>query len=212
MPEKDAPGVNELPALKNGHITFGSFNNFAKVSYAMLLLWSEILRKLPGARLILKAKGLSSKAIRTTVTDFFQQQGIDAGRIELFSLMPSVSEHLALYNRIDIALDTFPYHGTTTTCEALYMGVPVVTLEGETYASRVGVSLLSNVGLTELIARSPEEYAENAVQLGADTERLAALRTRLRDMVSQSPLTDAKRFTANLEKAYREMWTRWCNQ
>ena len=92
------------------------------------------------------------------------------------------------------------------------MGVPVVTLEGETYASRAGVSMLTNVGLKELIAQSPEEYAESAVQLGADTERLAALRARLRDMVSRSPLTDAKRFTENLEKAYREMWTEWCGK
>jgi predicted O-linked N-acetylglucosamine transferase (SPINDLY family) len=212
MPEKDAPGVNELPALNNGHITFGSFNNFAKVSHEILFLWAQILVKLPGARLIIKAKGLSSAAVRTTVSDFFQRQGIDAGRIELFSWMPSVSGHLERYNRVDIALDTFPYNGTTTTCEALSMGVPVVTLSGETYASRVGVSLLSNTGLTELIARSPEEYVEIALRLASDTAGLANLRLRLRDMVSRSPLTDAKRFSENLEKAYREMWTEWCGK
>ena len=212
LPEKDAPGVNELPALKNGHITFGSFNSFAKVSDEVLLLWAQILGGVTGARLIMKAKGLSSASARKTVADFFQHQGIDAGRIELCSWVPSVSGHLELYNRIDIALDTFPYNGTTTTCEALSMGVPVVTLGGETYASRVGVSLLSNTGLTELIARSPEEYVEIAVQLATDVARLATLRSGLRDMVSRSPLTDAKRFTANLEKVYREMWTRWANK
>ncbi|MDQ7787552.1 MAG: tetratricopeptide repeat protein [Thermodesulfovibrionales bacterium] len=212
LPEKDAPEVNDLPALKNGHVTFGCFNNFAKVSGENLVLWARILRRMPGSRLIMKSKGLSSAGMRGSILDFFRQQEIDAGRIELLSRTPSVGEHLALYNRIDMALDTFPYHGTTTTCEALWMGVPVVTLEGKTYASRAGVSLLTNTGLAELIAQSPEEYVENVVHLSSDMPGLASLRLRLRDMVSQSPLTDAKRFTASLAKAYREMWTRWCGK
>jgi len=108
LPDEDAPAVNNLPALKNGHITFGSFNNLAKVSGELLLLWSQILQDLPGSRLIMKAKGLSSESVRKTISDLFRQQGIDAGRIELFAWTPSVSEHLALYNKIDIALDTFP--------------------------------------------------------------------------------------------------------
>jgi len=212
LPERDAPAVNDLPASKNECITFGCFNNFAKVSREILLIWSQILLKLPGSHLIMKSKGLSSADVRNDVIHFFRQQGIDAGRIDLLSWTPTVREHLALYHNIDIALDTFPYHGTTTTCEALLMGVPVVTLEGKTYASRAGLSLLSNAGLTELIGHSPDEYVQIAVRLANDIPGLANLRLRLRDTLLNSPLTDAKRFTANLEKAYREMWKRWCEE
>ncbi|MEW6054477.1 MAG: hypothetical protein AB1552_11935, partial [Nitrospirota bacterium] len=120
-------------------------------------------------------------------------------------------EHLTVYNRIDIALDTYPYHGTTTTCEALWMGVPVITLAGSTHVSRVGVSLLSNAGLPELIAKTPEEYVAIATELAHDLERLRVLRRNLRTMMSNSPLTDAKRFTAHLENCYRTMWKNWCN-
>jgi len=212
LPEKDAPDVNNLPALENGHVTFGCFNNFAKVSREILLLWTRVMQALPGSRLIMKSRGLSSKGVHQGISDFFRQEGIEEGRIELLSWTPSVGEHLALYNRIDIALDTFPYHGTTTTCEALWMGVPVMTLEGETYASRAGVSLLRNAGLSELIAQTPEEYVQIAVRLASDSVGLANLRLQLRDRVNRSPLTDAKGFAANLEKVYQEMWTRWCEK
>ena len=211
LPEQAAPDVNELPALKNGYITFGCFNNLAKVSHENLLMWSQILVRLPGSRLIVKAKGLSSAGVRARIADFFRQQGIEEGRIEMFSWTPTIAGHLALYHRVDIALDTFPYHGTTTTCEALWMGVPVVTLEGQTYASRVGVSLLTNVGLAELVAQTPDAYVGNALKLATDLSGLVNMRSRLRDMVSRSPLTDAKGFTTHLEKVYREMWARWCN-
>jgi protein O-GlcNAc transferase len=211
MPEKDAPEVNGLPVAGNGYVTFGSFNNFAKVSHETLLLWAEILGKLPSSRLIMKAKGLSNTTVRNTVVDFFQRHGIAAERIELFSLLPSISDHFALYNRIDIALDTFPYNGTTTTCEALWMGVPVVSLAGKTYASRVGASLLSNIGLSDLVAEEPAEYERNAVTLAGDLTRLSSLREHLRGRMAQSALTDARRFTDNLEKAFRQMWIQWCS-
>ena len=129
--------------------------------------------------------------------DLFAGQGIAPKRIELLSHLPSYGEHLAAYNRIDIALDTFPYNGTTTTCEALWMGVPVVTLAGDRHASRVGVSILSNIGLPELIAQTEEEYIEIAVKLSEDMEKLRSLRERLRDMMRHSPVCDAKGFTAN---------------
>jgi predicted O-linked N-acetylglucosamine transferase (SPINDLY family) len=125
--------------------------------------------------------------------------------------VPSINEHLKVYNRVDIALDAFPYHGTTTTCEALWMGVPVITLAGRSHISRVGVSILSNVGLQELIAKTHDEYIGIAVNLASDIEKLQLLRKSLRDRISHSPLTDAKRFTASLEMCYRKMWENWCN-
>jgi predicted O-linked N-acetylglucosamine transferase (SPINDLY family) len=125
-------------------------------------------------------------------------------------VIPLVREHLDLYNRIDIGLDTFPYNGTTTTCEALWMGVPVITLAGATHASRVGVSLLSSVGLPELIATTPEEYMAIAVGLAHDLEKLQSLRRSLRGMMARSPLTDAQTFTHHLEEVVRRMWTAWC--
>ena len=126
-------------------------------------------------------------------------------------ILPAAEDHLNLYNRIDIGLDTFPYNGTTTTCEALWMGVPVVTLEGDRHAGRVGVSLLNQVGLTELIAKTPEEYVQIAVDLAKDTYKLANLRASLRPRMAASPLCDGKGFTRTLEQAYREMWRKWCN-
>jgi len=144
------------------------------------------------------------------VLNLFTHHGIAAERIEVLSWEPSISRHLSIYHRIDIGLDTFPYHGTTTTCEALWMGVPVITLAGNTYASRVGVSLLSNAGLPGLVAESPDEYVSMAVTLARDVERLQSLRKNLRDMMKASPLCDAKTFTEHLEKCYRMMWKTWC--
>ena len=140
----------------------------------------------------------------------FVQNGVSPDRIEFFSYIPSNFEHLNLYNTIDIGLDTFPYHGTTTTCEAMWMGVPVIILAGETHASRVGVSLLSNVGLTDLIAESAEDYVEKAVNLVGDLERLRALRVNLRSMMAHSPLMDIRSFIQSLEAVYREIWHKWC--
>jgi predicted O-linked N-acetylglucosamine transferase (SPINDLY family) len=130
--------------------------------------------------------------------------------VELLCPTPSIASHLAAYRRVDIALDTFPYHGTTTTCEALWMGVPVVTRAGRTHASRVGVSLLTNVGLPEMIAADEDAYARIAVRLAADEARLAELRSGLRGRMAASPLTDAPRLARNVEAAYREMWRKWC--
>lgn len=210
LPDKDSPEVSLLPALTSGHITFGSFNNFAKVSPEVITLWSEILKAVPYSHLILKAHNLSFRSTRDYAMKMFSLNGISADRIELLSFDPSTRGHLLAYNRIDIGLDTFPYNGTTTTCEALWMGVPVITLAGNTHASRVGLSLLSNIGLHELIARTPDEYLTKAVNLANDLKRLHSLRERLRDMMLHSPLTNAKRFVSNLEKCYHTMWENWC--
>jgi len=212
LPDRQAPDIGVLPALKNGYITFGSFNNLAKVSDDIALVWVEILKALPGSRLFIKAKGLISKQAANDKMGFFLRHGIEEGRIHLSPPTHTVPEHLALYNGIDIALDTFPYNGATTTCEALWMGVPVITLAGQAHASRVGASLLSNLGLTDLVAGSPDEYHQIAKTLGDNLDRLASLRRELRDLMAKSPLTDEQQFTGNLESAYREMWMEWCQK
>jgi protein O-GlcNAc transferase len=210
LPDKDSPEVGTLPVLISGEITFGSFNDFAKVTPEVVALWSAILKRIPDSTLMLKAISFSDRGIHQYVNDMFAKHGIDSERIELLPFAASFPEHLSLYNQIDIGLDPFPYNGTTTTCEALWMGVPVVTLAGNTHASRVGVSLLSNIGLPELIAETPDEYVAIAVTLAADVNRLQSLRARLRAAMEQSPLTDAARFTLNLENCYRKMWETWC--
>ena len=139
-----------------------------------------------------------------------EKSGIARERVELMGRVPTAAEHLAAYGRVDIALDTHPYHGTATTCEALWMGVPVVTLAGRTHVSRVGVSLLRNAGLPELIAESDEEYIRIAVKLAGEIPRLAELRATLRARMAASPLMDGPRFARDVEHAYREMWRAWC--
>lgn len=209
LPDRDSPEVKELPALAAGFITFGSFNNFSKVSPKIMALWIRLLRALPGSHLLMKARGFSDRATRKNVLEKFKSEGISIERIELLPWELSAARHLELYNRVDIGLDTFPYNGTTTSCEAMWMGVPVITLAGNTHVSRVGVSLLSNVGLTELIAGTPEEYIKIASTLASDHVRLKYLRENLRAKMANSPLTDAEHFTKNLEDCYRKIWERW---
>ena len=212
LPDKDSPVVGDLPAMKSGHITFGSFNYFPKVSRETVAVWTAILKAVPDSRLVMKTRNFADSATRRYAMDMFIGQGIAAERIELSSMKTSFEEHLNAYNRIDIALDTFPYNGTTTTCEALWMGVPVVTFAGNTHASRVGKSLLTNVGLPDLVAGTFEEYVPIAVNLAGDLKRLQALRGSLRETMRNSPLTDATRFVVNLENCYMEMWEEWCNR
>jgi len=211
LPDRESPDISPLPALSSGHVIFGSFNNFAKVTPEVIELWARILKTVPDSRLILKSKSLSSSSVRDFVTGMFVEKGISSDRIELYGWEASAHSHLALYNRIDIALDTFPYNGTTTTCEALWMGVPVVTLAGTTHVSRVGISLLSNLGISELAASSSDEYVSIAVALAADRKKLQSLREKLRDMMMGSPLMNAGFFVANLENYYRMIWRIWCD-
>jgi predicted O-linked N-acetylglucosamine transferase (SPINDLY family) len=190
-------------------VTFGSFNNFAKLNEATLKLWTRILHATPGSRLLLKAQVLSVASVQHRVLQMMSEAGIDPGRLELLGWVPS-SAHLAQYGQVDVALDTFPYHGTTTTCESLWMGVPVVSLAGDAHVSRVGVSLLSNVGLPELIAQTPEQYVQIAAGLAKDLSCLAELRRTLRARMRASPLMDGARFARDVEAAYRRMWRDWC--
>jgi predicted O-linked N-acetylglucosamine transferase (SPINDLY family) len=204
------PEVSELPLLKKGYPTFGSFNNPAKITPEVMKVWAKILQTVPASKLMLKLLGTNNIALRQAVYDQFAALDIGRGQLELIDAVGPQGDHLQRYHAIDIALDPFPYNGTTTNCDALWMGVPVVTLAGRTHVSRVGTSQLSNLGLTELIAHTPEDYVRIAVQLAGDTERLKTLRAGLRERMVASPLMDATRFTRHLEAAYRQMWRRWC--
>jgi predicted O-linked N-acetylglucosamine transferase (SPINDLY family) len=208
------PEVSPLPApppsVASGAITFGSFNNLPKYTQTTVELWAEILKKIPSSRLLLKSQGLSDDFARQNVADRFTACGIGPDRLELVAKVRSLAGHLAVYERIDIALDPTPYNGTTTTCEAMWMGVPVVTLAGRAHAGRVGVSLLNNVGLPDLVARTREEYVQKAVDLAKNQGELVELRRTLRDRLVKSPIMDAPKFARNVEAAYRKMWRKWC--
>jgi predicted O-linked N-acetylglucosamine transferase (SPINDLY family) len=207
-PPAYAPEVGPLPARETGHVTFGGFNSPAKVNAEVVVLWAEILKRLPSARLFLKYRGLDDVDVRGRFLALFAQQGVEPSRIELEGWSPH-ADTLAAYRRVDIALDTFPYSGCTTTCEALWMGVPVVTWAGETFAQR-HFSHLAVVGVTETVARDPGHYAEIAVGLAIDLPRLADLRASLRPRMASSPLCDGERFARNLLLALRGAWRAWC--
>jgi predicted O-linked N-acetylglucosamine transferase (SPINDLY family) len=205
----DSPAIEPAPQRP---ISFGSFNNPAKVPAVVMDLWAEILSALPDSRLVLKYRGLTEKGVSQRILEHFASKGIQSDRISLLGHEPGMRAHLAAYAQIDIALDTFPYHGTTTTCEALWMGAPVITLAGTAQASRVGVSLLRNIGLDEMIAQSPQEYVKVALQLASDGPRLAELRRGLRERMLGSALMDPKRFALDVEGAYRDAWKQWCGR
>jgi protein O-GlcNAc transferase len=208
-PPAGAPEIGPTPAQANGYVTFGSFNHLAKITNVTVQMWSQIMQRIPTSRLLIKSQGLNDPAWRATLADRFSRLGIQSDRIEMLAKIPSLSNHLQLYHRIDIALDPFPYHGTTTTLEAMWMGVPTVTLSGKTHASRVGVSLLSNAGVFELIGQSHAQYVQIAVDLAQDLPRLSELHSTLRKRLTESPLMDAKAFARDVESAYRQMWQAW---
>ena len=206
---RDAPAVAPPPSLKTGFITFGSFNNPTKLSAATLDVWAKLLGSLPDARLLLKGRPFADATVRASFLHRLMDRNVSVDRVELLAWTPSWIAHLALYDRIDIALDPFPYNGTTSTCEALWMGVPVVTHRSDRHAGRVGASLLTQVGLTDLIADSTAEYLEIATSLARNPTELNNLRLSLRSRVATSPLCDAPRFAIQIESAYRAMWRRW---
>ncbi len=207
VPPPDAPEASPaLPAMKNGHITFGSFNNPAKVNDRVIRVWSEILRMVPQSHLRIKAKPFRDQAIREKFEQKFAGRGIDVSRLEFVGHAENTQTHLAMYDNVDIALDTFPYNGTTTTCEAIWMGVPVVSLQGTTHRGRVGLSLLSQIGLPTMAAKDIEQYKKLAQFLAQNLERLSSLRKSLRATMAQSPLCDGAAFTKRLEMAYMGMW------
>lgn len=210
QPSSDAPPVLAAPSAANGHITFGSFNNLAKVNDEVIAAWAKVLAAVPNSRLMLKSFALSSVRGRKRIVDGLAAHGIPEARLDLVEWSAGTNEHLSIYNKIDIALDTFPYNGTTTTCEALWMGVPVVCLEGERHSARVGASLLNALGLRELLAGDVDGFVRIAAALAEDPARLTALRASLRERMAASPLLDHAGFTRKLEAAYRDMWRNYC--
>jgi len=206
QPPDDVAPAGPLPALSKGYVTFGSLNNFCKMSPPALRTWIQILQALPDSRLHIYAYEGSH---RDRLRDELSQAGIDPSRVS-FSAYLKLDAYYALYSRIDISLDPFPYAGGTTTCDSLWMGAPVITLAGERAISRGGVSILSNIGLKELIAKSPQDYVTIATNLAQDRTRLSELRSTLRQRMRNSPLMDAGQFTTDVEAAYRQMWKKWC--
>ncbi|HET7032184.1 MAG TPA: tetratricopeptide repeat protein, partial [Casimicrobiaceae bacterium] len=198
--------VGPLPATTRGHVTFGCFNNFSKINEPILRLWARVLGAVPRSRLLLLAQ---EGEHRRRALDVLNAQGVERDRIEFASYLPR-EQYLALFRQIDISLDTVPYNGHTTSLDSLWMGVPVVTMVGNTVVGRAGVSQLTNLRLPELIARSADEYVAVASALAQDIDRLTGLRGMLRQRMQSSPLMDAPRFARSIETAYREMWRRWC--
>lgn len=208
QPDPNTPEVAPLPALENGNVTFGSFNNFSKINPGVLQLWAEVLKQVPGSRLLLKCPALTDASVRERVSVALQALGIGAERVDLLGHTRTRQEHLALYAGVDIALDTFPYNGTTTTCEALWMGIPVLSLAGKHHAGRVGASLLSAAGLADWLADTPELFVAIAQTMAADVTRLARLRESLRGQLAKSSLCDAAGFVRRLEAVMQQAWAR----
>ena len=197
------------PALSGAGVTFGCFNNTAKLTPEVVAAWAKILLAVPRSRLFLKSGGFDDKDIRTHFQNLFAQHGVENERLKFAGRSPR-QEYLAAYHEVDIGLDPFPYNGGTTTVEALWMGVPVVTLSGDRFVSRMGESIMMNLGQEECVTHSEEAYIARAVALASDLPHLAALRAGLRDRLLNSPLCDGPGFTRDLEAAYRRMWQTWC--
>jgi protein O-GlcNAc transferase len=204
-PPAGGPRVGPLPALAAGHVTFGCLNNPMKMSSATVFTFAAILNRMPGSQLLL----IGPASAFDFIAGRFARHGVEPYRLEVASPRPR-RDYFELYNRVDIALDPFPYNGDNTTCDALWMGVPVITLAGETFVSRRGLSNLANVGFTRFVARSTAQYVQLTASLAGDLPQLAHLRAGLRERMRRSPLCDGPRFVGNLERSYRHMWELWC--
>lgn len=205
VPLRDVPPVGPVPALARGHVTFGCFNNPPKITDTCLRLWAELLSQVAGSRLLLKGKGLEEPSVGAMMRSRFQSVGGDPARLDLDGGRPDFREHLARYGDVDIALDSYPYHGTTTTCEALMMGVPVVSLAGPAHAARVGASLLTRLGHPEWVAADAGQYVTIAADLAHGRERLTRIRSELRWQLGHCALSDVGAFTRALEAGFRAM-------
>ena len=199
-----------LPAAAGGGVTFGSFNNLSKLNDEVLDLWAAVLAAVPGSRLLLKCRGLGDEGPRRRVAERLAAGGVSADRLIVVPYTRTRLEHLAIYNDVDIGLDSFPYNGTTTTCEAMWMGVPVVTLRGHSHPGRVGASLLTRVNLRDLIAATPEDYVATCARLAGDLPSLGALRAGMRARFAASALGSPAVLARDIEAAYRGMWVAWC--
>ncbi|MCK5683111.1 tetratricopeptide repeat protein, partial [bacterium] len=210
-PPPETPEVSELPVKKSGDITFGSFNNTSKVTEDVIQVWSQILKNLPDSQIILKSIQLADENVCKRYMEAFIKNGCSASQIKLISFCRNLKEHFQLYNSIDIGLDPFPYNGTTTTFEALWMGVPVLTLAGERHCGRVGISILKGLGMDEFVADDKEEYVSKAIGLSNNFEKLSSIRHGLRFRLMKSDFCNKKKFSMKFEKALLEIWGRWYN-
>jgi predicted O-linked N-acetylglucosamine transferase (SPINDLY family) len=207
-PPDYAPAPADPPSLRRGFVTFGSFNHVAKIGAGVVSLWAEVLEATPSSRLVLKWKTLDEPAVRSRLIAAFREHGVEVDRLDLRGFSPHRAM-LEQYGEIDVALDPFPFGGGLTSCEALWMGAPVVTWPGDRPASRQTAGFLGTIGLCECVASSAADYVARATALAADPRRLAALRHSLRGRMAASPLCDGPRFTRALETAYAGMWSRW---
>jgi predicted O-linked N-acetylglucosamine transferase (SPINDLY family) len=205
-PLTSEPAVNALPALELGYVTFGCLNNFCKVNAPVLELWGQVLKAVDRSRLLLLA---ADGTHRQRTLEVLGREGVAPERVSFVGKQPR-PQYLAQHHQVDVALDTFPYNGHTTSLDGFWMGVPVITLVGDTVVGRAGLGQLTNLGMEELAARSPDSFVSIAVALANDLPRLSQYRATLRDQLMKSPLTDAPRFARNVEAAYRGMWERWC--
>jgi protein O-GlcNAc transferase len=206
-PVPGGPEVGPLPALETGSITFGSFANLPKVTAEVIALWSRVLQEVPRSRMVIVGRGMGQLSER--FAERFARCGVEASRIEFREFM-AMKEYLSFHNRVDINLDTFPFTGGTTSLHSLWMGVPIVSLAGRHVPSRGGASILSVLGMEELIAATPDQYVAIAASLARDLHQLGHLRRGLRARLEASPLCDGIRFARNIEAAYRKMWRAWC--
>ena len=209
-PPRGLPEPGPAPCLEGQGTTFGSFNNLDKISDQVIAIWSLILRSTPRSRLFMKTRGLAEKAIRERLYSRFAAGGVEPERIELVEWSTTLAEHYDCYRRVDIALDPFPYNGTTSTCDALMMGVPVIALRGDRHAARVSTSILARLGLQGLSATGEDGYVSRAIDLAGRPKVIDTLRQGLRQRLATSPLCDAAGYTRSLEEAYRSMWRRHC--
>ena len=207
-PDDAAPPLTPPPALTQGFVTFGSFNNIAKITDHTLDLWAAVMRAVPRSRLLLKASTMAQVSNRAGIERYMAARGVTAERLTLIARTPSTESHLTIYQQVDIALDTFPYNGATTTCEALWMGVPVVSLRGRTHPSRMGASILSAIGRADWVASDDAGYVSRAVALAADLAKLAAWRAAARDHLRAGPLLDRQQFTRDFEALIEQAWRR----
>jgi predicted O-linked N-acetylglucosamine transferase (SPINDLY family) len=205
-PAPDLPDVSSLPALTNGYVTFSSNNHVSKISLAMIDTWAALLNTVPNARLVMM--GVTSEVARNTFLARFAGHGIARERISFHGMLP-LADYRRILQQADISLDSYPYNGGTTSCETLWLGLPLVTMKGQAFVTRMGYALLKEIGLPELVADTPADLVRIAAELAGDLPRLAQLRSSLRTRLAQSTLADEHKFTRGLERAYRQMWLQY---
>lgn len=211
-PPSGLPEPRPAPSLQGAPFTFGSFNHFAKLNMAVVETWAALLRRASGSRLLLKGKGSSDPVLRERLLEGFEQEGVPASRIQFAEFREDARSHLSLYTQVDLALDPFPYNGVTTTLEALWMGVPVLAMQGRHSLARHGAAILGLLSLDALVASDPSDYVNRAVALAADPARLRALRTGLRGRLAGSPIRDHQGFARRMEEMYRRLWVKACEE